>query len=63
MKTTMKFAAIISIFTMTLVTTSWASPRSKLSYEPDGKSHPSNYGSRSGHTHVWFQNVGPASKL
>ena len=63
MKTTMKIAAITSILTMGLATTSWASPRGKLSYEPGGYNRPSNYGTGSSHPHVWFKHVGPASKL
>ena len=64
MKTTMKIAAIASILTMGLATTTWASPRSKLCYEGSGYMSPSNYrASSSGHSHVWFKHVGPASKL
>lgn len=62
MKTTMKLVAITSILTIGLATTTWASPRGKLSYEPDGYMNPSNYRVSSSHSHVWFKYVGPASK-
>ena len=63
MKTTMKLAAITSILTIGLATTTWASPRSKLSYEGPGYGNPSNYRVSSTHSHVWFKHVGPRSKL
>lgn len=64
MKTTMKLTTIISFLTMSLVTTSWASPRSKLSYEGPGYLNPSNYRASSVHAdHVWFNHAGPRSKM
>jgi hypothetical protein len=64
MKTTIKLATVISLLTMSLVTTSWASPRSKLSYEGPGYNGPSNYRVSSSHAdHVWFKHVGPRSKM
>ena len=64
MKTTMKLATVITLLTMGLVTTSWASPRSKLSYDGPGTMSPSNYRSASSHAdHVWFKHVGPRSKM
>ncbi len=64
MKTTMKIVAATSILTMGLATTTWASPRSKLSYEGPGYGNPSNYRVSSSHSdHVWFKHVGPRSKL
>jgi len=64
MKTTMKIPAIISLLTLSLVASSWASPRSKLSYEGPGYRSPSNYRVSSGHSdHVWFKHIGPRSKM
>jgi hypothetical protein len=63
MKTTMKTPAIISLLTLGLVASSWASPRSKLSYEGPGYGNPSNYRVSSSHSHVWFKHVGPRSKM
>lgn len=64
MKTTMKLVAITSILTMGLATTTWASPRSKLSYEGPGYGNSSNSRVSSCHSnHVWFKHVGPRSKM
>ncbi len=64
MKTPIKAASIITILTLSLVTNSWASPRSQLSYEPAGYMSPANYRAGSKHSsHVRFKNVGPASKI
>lgn len=64
MKTTLKLATVISVLTMSLVTTSWASPRSKLSYEGPGYASPSNYLTSSAQAdHVWFKHAGPRSKM
>jgi hypothetical protein len=64
MKTTMKIPAIISLLTVGLVASSWASPRGKLSYEGPGYGNPSNYGTASSHSdHVWFKHVGPRGKM
>jgi hypothetical protein len=63
MKTITKITTVISLLTISLATSSWASPRSKLSYEGSGYASPSNYRTGSGHAdHVWFKHVGPRSK-
>lgn len=63
MKTTIKLVAITSILTIGLATTTWASPRGKLSYEESRYGTPSNYGVSSSHFHVWFKQVGPRGKM
>ncbi|MEO5715867.1 MAG: hypothetical protein ABIT37_20475 [Luteolibacter sp.] len=64
MKTTMKAATIASILTMGLATSAWAAPASKLSHEGPGYGSPSNYRESSSQTnHVWFNHVGPRSKM